>query len=206
MKTKRLVFIFPVLLLVFSLAIGLAMMARDNGNASRSGLVGAEHNVYAGPMDALVITAQELPANWTFDMAGTADLHGVEVKKYYFYNTTARDLRWVNIGQTIAIYPDEDQAKSAYPDWVNEIFVSNAWQPATDLEVSGHADEQLARCIPATVNGISTLSCGQLTRYKNIVIRVLGNTFEKQWLTKNDFRTVLIAIDTRITDALSPVQ
>jgi hypothetical protein len=201
MKINRLVSIFSKLLTVFAVIIGLALVGCNGGVSTSVPMRGAQ-TAYTGPVDVLAIASEELPTGWNFDRAVMTDLHGVEAKKFYFYNTAARDLLWVNIGQTIAIYPDESQATAAYPEWVSENFPSIAWQPAVDLEFQNHADQLQVRCFPAKINEVSTLTCGQLARYKNIIVRILGNTFEGRWLTKPDFLSVLKAIDKRVTDTL----
>jgi hypothetical protein len=149
----------------------------------------------------------DLPAPW-FDGHGSPQITIVDGKEelfYFFHHNRVPDLLHVMIGENLTLYANEEEAHEGYVLKLGEGSPSLAtdWQenpPA--LQFVHHADELESRCIEGSVDGHHHYACRMLCRYGRLVIGVLGNVYEDQWLTMEEFRQVLIAADERATAAM----
>jgi hypothetical protein len=125
-----------------------------------------------------------------------------------FHGTDDPDLTWVNVVQQIYLYPDKGSASAAYQTWVSKEFPAmgekDSWQPAPHLEYPSRADQTTIGCLPVSINGAPVDSCSVVAQYQNGIVIIYGNLTPKRWLTSEDFRNVLMAMDRRASEALTP--
>jgi hypothetical protein len=150
---------------------------------------------------ASAIRLEDLPHGWREGGVQKADAPGAHGRFFWFYGTSDQSLDWVNVSETLIVYPSEKEADRAYTGWRDRYIPPDAadkWEQIPELEFQHHAYEMQLACLPGYVNGVSHLACTAVARYRNIITVMLGNVFADRWLTMADFRAVLEAMDTRI--------
>jgi hypothetical protein len=70
------------------------------------------------------------------------------------------------------------------------------------LVFTGKSDEMRIACLPGVVNDQSSLACGAIGRYGDMIV-ILRGLVKDQWLTITDFRNLLEAMDRRIVTAMN---
>ncbi|HHS96769.1 MAG TPA: hypothetical protein ENK08_02550 [Chloroflexi bacterium] len=131
---------------------------------------------------------------------------GGEGRFLWFNHTSARGESWINIGEVVLVYPDEEQAREGWAKQREKYFPSEAWEEIPELVFPYRADEMEVRRLEGYVNGFHHHACGAVGRYGRVVIVVLGNVFDDRWLTMEEFREVLEAADRRAAEAVAAVQ
>jgi hypothetical protein len=140
------------------------------------------------------VAIKDLPAGWKFkgedwgqDFGGQSHLvaYGVD------------DDKIVRLTHTISIYPDEEQAKTAYPQWEDEWF-KGSWQkwPEAKFTPSDSKDQYRFECLQAPFDK-SLTSCNYLQRHERLISFVLVN-FRENVMTFTQFNDILKAVDERL--------
>jgi len=145
------------------------------------------------------IKAEDLPLGWHRDRRGiwTEKVAGAEARSLVFYGTWDPDKTWVNVGQEIILYPDLEAAASAYEKRLADY--TESWCTPSNLDFTSHADQVQVLCFTgATINGVHHHSCDAVGLYGDMLVILGANVFEDRWLTRQDFRAVLEAMDRRI--------
>lgn len=153
-----------------------------------------------------MLQVEDLPAGW-HRLKGsiqTRPLPGGEGRFFWFNHASAKELTWVNISETVLVYGDEEAAGGGYQEQRDKFFPPQAkrWEENEALAFSHHADEIKVACLEGYLNGRHHYACRAVAQYGRVVIVVLGNVFEDQWLTMNEFRGVLEAADRRAVTAV----
>ena len=147
-------------------------------------------------------------AKWAIQGRGgpVVPVLGGEGRFLWFNHTSARGESWINIGEVVLVYPDEEQAREGWAKQREKYFPSEAWEEIPELVFPYRADEMEVRRLEGYVNGFHHHACGAVGRYGRVVIVVLGNVFDDRWLTMEEFREVLEAADRRAAEAVAAVQ
>jgi hypothetical protein len=145
------------------------------------------------------ITAEDLPLGWHRGRMGirTEEVAGAEARFLVFYGTWDPDKTWVNVGQEIVLYPDPETAASAYEKRLADY--TESWSTPSSLDFDSHADQVQVLCFKgATIDGVYHQSCDAVGLYGDLLVILGANVFEDRWLTMEDFRAVLEAMDRQI--------
>lgn len=164
------------------------------------------------PDDQRILDAKlyvnDLPDPW-FRGHGSPRIKRVDGREelfYFFSHNAAPDLPYVMIGENLTLYANEEAAHEGYALKLDEYFppfAADRWQKnPSALQFVHHADELESGCIEGSVDGHHHYACHMLCRYGRLVIGVLGNVYEDQWLTMEEFRQVLITADEHATAAM----
>jgi hypothetical protein len=155
-----------------------------------------------------MLQAEDFPSGWTKGPGRDREAAGAIGRSVGFHGTDDPSLTWVNVVQQIYLYPDKGSASAAYQTWVAKEFPAmgekDSWQPAPHLEYPNRADQTTIGCLPVSVNGAPVDSCSVVAQYQNGIIIIYGNLTPNRWLTSEDFRNVLMAMDRRASEALTP--
>jgi hypothetical protein len=112
---------------------------------------------------------------------------------------------WINVRERIFSYTDETLAARAYGELLaeNSRLSLQGWDEVPIPDFDHRANEAQIGCFEGVINGIHHhYACYYTARYGTIVIEVGGNIFDRRWLTKEQFRDVLIAADRKAGAAL----
>jgi hypothetical protein len=184
---------------------GLFILAACSGTSQPSTGVTAPNE--RSFMQAL-LQAEDFPPGWTKGPGRDREAVGAIGRSVGFHGTDDPSLTWVNVVQQVYLYPDKGSASATYPARVAKEFPEmgekDSWQPAPHLEFPNHADRMTLACLPVSINGAPVDSCRVVAQYQNMIIIVYGNLTPNRWLTSEDFRNVLMAMDRRASEALTP--
>jgi hypothetical protein len=112
---------------------------------------------------------------------------------------------WINVYERVFSYGDEMLAISAYNELLSkyEQLSLQGWNNVPILEFAHQANEAHIACDEGMINGLyHHFACVYIARYGPIVITVNGKAFDRRWLTKEQFRDMLIAADRKAIAAL----
>jgi len=140
------------------------------------------------------VAAKDLPAGWKFSGQDWSEDYGGQ-SHLVAYVIGNDDI--IRLTHTISIYPDEEQAKSAYSKWEEEWF-KGAWKkwPGADFAPSDLNDEYRFECLnPGFEKPL--ISCNYLQRHKRFVSFILTN-FNDQTMTFAQLNAILKAVDDRL--------
>jgi hypothetical protein len=151
---------------------------------------------------ASFIQAQDLPLGWHRSKRGIQfeNVPGAEARFLVFYGTWDSDKSWVNVGQDLILYPDQQAATNAYDKRITEY--TEAWIIPSELEIVSRADRMHVTCLPGYINGMHYQVCEAIGLYGDMLSILGGNVFDNRWLTMEDFQAVLEAMDRRIVAAM----
>lgn len=151
------------------------------------------------------IQVQDLPSGWRWGDVLVENVPPAEGRVFCFFGTADRTVSWINVSETLLLFPDVTSAQAGYQTQRDTYFPPAAehWQIRSELSMTHQADEWHVACLPTNLNGELVQACGVAARYDRVVIILLGNVFEERWLTMADFRAVMEAMDQRIIAALN---
>ncbi len=153
-------------------------------------------------LDAAQILPADLPFGWQKGGSQIEDVPGAIANRFlWYYGPEGREKTWVNVSQQLMIYPDAGSAKAAYQEEL--LGFNEDWILPPDLRFEGEADEMYIACLPASVNGLPHNGCEVVGLYGEMVSILRGKVFETQWLTAEDFITVLAAMDQRVSASVA---
>jgi hypothetical protein len=147
----------------------------------------------------------DLPSGWRLDFTQPVTKYQVPGKIFYYYNTSARELLWVNISQELLAYPTAEVAKQTYDNRATLDFKANTpdfWKEVPELNFLGHADQLKTACTSVSIDETPVLTCKVLARYQNLIVDVMADVLQDKWLTIPQFKSVLQATDQRIVKVL----
>jgi len=160
------------------------------------------------------LAPEDLPPGWYWEGTEVKEVPGGEGRFTWFYHISARHLQVVHLSETVLVYPDEAAAQQGYRSQLDTYFPpgSKGWQEIPMLQFPHHAEEAKTACLELYFREVSGevyhhYACTYIARYRRVVIIVLGNVFDDQWLTMPEFREVLIAADrkaARATGLIAP--
>lgn len=147
------------------------------------------------------IRAEDLPLGWHRDRIGirTKEMPGTEARSLAFYGTWDSDKTWIKIRQELILYPSPEAASIAYEK--QSMDYTESWVTPPELEFNSQANQMYAVCLPGYINGLHHYTCEAVGLYGDIVAILQGNVFDDRWLTMEDFKAVLEAMDRRIVAA-----
>jgi hypothetical protein len=160
----------------------------------------AQERFAIGMMDAT-----DLPASYNLRDGKPIDVSGAVAREVVYFGADPRSQPWVNVSQTMAIYPNREASRTGYEAAAAEDIppqYADAWIRISELQYKGHADKILAACLPGQINGIPVQSCRIVGLYGDSVLRLWGNVFEDRPITMAQFRRLLERVDRRMTNAL----
>ena len=183
---------------------GMLILAACSGASRKpTEAVPSNERIFAQAM----LGADDLPPGWAKGTGRDREAPGAIGRSVGFHGTDDPSLSWVNVVQQVYLYPDKGSASAAYQTWVAKEFPAmrekDGWQPAPHLEYPNHADQITIGCLPVIINGASVDSCRVVAQYQNMII-IYGNLTPDRWLTNEDFRNVLLAMDRHAGEALTP--
>jgi hypothetical protein len=112
---------------------------------------------------------------------------------------------WINVLERVYSYTDEVLAAHAYDEQraKYEQLSLHGWEEVPISEFAHQANEAHIACLESVINGLHHYHlCSYIARYETIVIDVGGNIFDRRWLTKEQFRDVLIIADRKAVATL----
>lgn len=140
------------------------------------------------------VRAIDLPTGWKFTGQSWNQIYGGQshLVAYGIDNNTI-----IRLTHTISIYPDEEQAKTAYPKWEEEQFKGSRqeWSGA-DFLPSDPTDDYKFECVQLSSDK-SSISCRYLQRHKQLISFVLVNLDGKA-MTFAQLNAILKAVDDRL--------
>lgn len=156
-----------------------------------------------------MVDATDLPFGWGDRRMTVAEVPGAIGRNVTYY-AEGPGRSYVNVGQQMRIYPDENTAQIAYEEIVAQAFPAKSadrWLTPTELEFTGRADQLKIACLPGSINGMPFQGCNVVARYKDMVMDLTANVFEDRWLTMEQFRRLVERVDAKMYQAsqLRPV-
>ncbi|MGB9873205.1 MAG: hypothetical protein ACPLYD_16305 [Anaerolineae bacterium] len=155
------------------------------------------------------LSPEDLPPGWYWEGTKAEEVPNGEGRFTWFYHTSAKDLLVVSLSETVLVYPDIIAAREGYQTQIDIYFPagSKRWRDMPELQFSHHAEEAKTACLELYFREVSGdvyhhYACTYIARYGRVVIVVLGNVFDDQWLTMSEFRDVLIAADRKAARAV----
>ena len=111
---------------------------------------------------------------------------------------------WINVSEYVYSYTDEGLAAQAYQELLEkyEPFPLQGWDEVPLSDFAPQATDAHVVCSEGHINGVHHFTCVYIARYGSIVIDVGSNIFDRRWLTKEQFRDLLIAADEKAVAAL----
>jgi len=155
-----------------------------------------------------MVDATDLPFGWGDRRSTAAEVPGAIGRNITYY-AEGPGRSYVNVGQQMMIYPDEDAARSAYEEIAAQSFpaeYSDRWLTPAELEFEGRSDQMKIACLSGSINGMPFSGCSVVARYKDMVMDLTANVFENRWLTMEQFRRLVERVDAKMYRAsqLSP--
>jgi hypothetical protein len=145
------------------------------------------------------VMAKDLPAGWKFSGQDWSEHYGGQshVVAYDVDNIDVNRGFKNSLGHTISIYPDEEQAKTAYPKWEEEWFKGLLLkQPEVNFVPSDPNDQYRFEC-DQIFSDKSLFGCLYLQQHKRFISFVLVNLDGKA-MTFAQLNTILKAVDDRL--------
>jgi hypothetical protein len=111
---------------------------------------------------------------------------------------------WINVTEYVYSYTDATLANRAYDELLAKLerVPLRGWDEVPVPSFRHQASETHIVCDEGRINGVHHFSCVYVARYGSLVIDVGGNIFDRRWLTKEQFRDLLIAADEKAVAAL----
>ena len=155
-----------------------------------------------------MVDATDLPFGWGDRRSTAAEVPGAIGRNITYY-AEGPGRSYVNVGQQMMIYPNEDAARSAYEEIVAQSFpaeYSDRWLTPAEVEFEGRSDQMKIACLSGSINGMPFSGCSLVARYKDMVMDLTANVFENRWLTMEQFRRLVERVDAKMYRAsqLSP--
>ena len=147
-----------------------------------------------------MVDATDLPFGWGDRRSTAAEVPGAIGRNITYY-AEGPGLSYVNVGQQMMIYPDENAARLAYEAIVAEAFpaaYADRWLTPREMEFVGRSDQMKIACLSGTINGMPFEGCSVVARYKDMVMDLTGNVFEDRWLTMEQFRRLVERVDAKM--------
>lgn len=191
------------LLVVVTTAIGTVVLLSCTGPVSN--LAGATPSAEDVASQAILSIA-DLPQDWRKGEVKSTEIPGVTKYTVGFHGTRDPGMTWVNIGQEIYIYSNQDSAITAYEQLIPKEFPvlgDDGWQHAPELEFRNQADQLTTACLPVRINNEPVTSCRTIARYRNMIVVIRSNLYRDRWVTIDRYRKVLESMDQRAIDAVS---
>jgi hypothetical protein len=152
-----------------------------------------------------MMDATDLPASYNIRQGKPIDIPGAVAREVVYFGADPRSQPWVNVSQTMAIYPNQEASRAGYEAAVAEAIPSqyaDAWLQVPELQFQEHADAITAACLPTQINDLPVQSCSIVALYNDSVMTLWGNVFEDRPITMGQFRRLLERVDRRMTNAL----
>jgi hypothetical protein len=156
-------------------------------------------------LEQVALHIEDLPPGWRVSPPRNETVDGVSGHIVGFHGTNDPDLMWVLVVQEAYDYSSAESAAKAYPTWIKKylpMLGEGGWQEVSDWDVPNHATREIIACLPANINGNQVTSCRVVAQYQSLIVLVSGNLTKDRWLTVEDFRNMLTAMDQRIVKAL----
>lgn len=155
-----------------------------------------------------MVDATDLPFGWGDRRSTAAAVQG-GIGRNITYYAEGPSRSYVNVGQQMMVYPNEDAARSAFEKIVAQSFpaeYSDRWITPAELEFEGRSDQMKIACLSGSINGMPFSGCSVVARYKDMVMDLTANVFENRWLTMEQFRRMVERVDAKMYRAsqLSP--
>ncbi len=155
-----------------------------------------------------MVDATDLPFGWGDRRSTAAEVPGAIGRNITYY-AEGPGRSYVNVGQQMRIYPDENAARLAYETIVAKTFpaeYADRWLTPPELEFEGRSDQMKIACLSGSINGMPFEGCSVVARYGEMVMHLMGNVFENRWLTMEQFRRLVERVDEKMYRAsqLSP--
>lgn len=156
----------------------------------------------------LLIEPQNLPTPWRPDLIHTNSLsvpEGLGASRWF---AESGNRTWVNVFQDVFVFPHSVQAERYYDEQVEEYgtLEFQGWDSMPTLRFAHHADATHLACHESYVNNHHHFGCYVVGRYGRIVTVVGGHIFDRKWLTAEQFRQVLIEVDSKLVEQLESVE
>ena len=155
------------------------------------------------PFESVRINLGDLPEGWRMGGGEPEDVPGAEAYIYWYFGTSDPHETWINVSQKMIQYEDADAAAGAFRGWVDWSVPPShrdKWIMPEELVIDCGADEMAVACLPRNINGLDHYACTVTALYGDMVVVLWGNVFDTQWLTMQDFRSLLEAMDERMVN------
>ena len=198
--------------LIASVLGGLAFLAfilltRASVTASVSPLPPVTLKPLATWTDDLVLKFGEPPSGWRLGGETSYDEQGKPSRFYWFENPQGQQAG-ATLSEEFVVYTTTAQAQQAYPHLRDKSFppaYADNWKTMAELAIQDHANEMKTACLPSALfnSDSSTLACGSIARYENLIVFTDSIVLPDQWMTLSDYHQMLVAVDRRVAEVLS---
>lgn len=188
--------------LVLAISAGMiASVACSTASSTPASVVTSTSNL----LTRATLQIEDFSPGWQMSPPSDEMVDGVPGRIVGFHGSREPDLMWVLVGQEAYSYSSAESAAEAYPAWVKKylpMLGQGGWQQVSDWDFPNQATQKIIACLPAKINGNQVTSCRVVAQYQNLIVIVYGNLTKDRWLTVEDFRNLLTAMDRRIVEAL----
>ena len=147
-----------------------------------------------------MVDATDLPFGWGDRRSTVAEVPGAIGRNITYY-AEGPGQSYVNVGQQMMIYPDENTARLAYEEIVVQAFpaeYADRWLTPPELEFEGRSDQMKIACLSGLINGMPFEGCRAIAQYSEMVMYLSGNVFEDRWLTMDQFKRLVERVDAKM--------
>ncbi len=159
-----------------------------------------DSNLVLRKFGAGMVDGTDLPFGWGDRRMTVAEVPGAIGRNLTYY-AEGPGRSYVNVGQQMRIYPDENAAQMAYENIVAQAFPAKSadrWLTPAELEFTGRADQMKIACLSGSINGMPFEGCSVVARYGEMVMDLTANVFENRWLTMEQFRRLVERVDAKM--------
>lgn len=155
-----------------------------------------------------MVDATDLPFGWGDRRSAFSDRPG-SVGQSISYSGAGAGITPVNVHHRLFVYPTEEASAAGYEQAVAERIppaYSDKWIAPPELQIQSQADQFIARCLPALINGAPAYTCVVIGQYGAMLSELSAGTVRDPWLNMSQFRRVVERVDAKMYRAsqLSP--
>lgn len=156
------------------------------------------------PFELLMIP-QDLPSGWVSDGYEFPEIISADTRRAFFLGSNDPNKEYILISHTLSVYPTEQAAEKAYPDWEMHWFPTDNWvaPEGSSYVTDKPGDRQRLACIHVSINGNPIMSCRYLKQHSNMISLVLAN-IDDDAISLLEFENALQKIDGRMQDYAHP--
>lgn len=155
-----------------------------------------------------MVDATDLPFGWGNRESSFSDRPGSVGRSISYYGA-GPGITHVNVRHWLYVYPTEEASAAGYEQAVAESIppaYSDEWMAPPELQIESQADQFIARCLPAMINGAPSYTCVVIGQYGDMLSELSAGTVRDPWLNMSQFRRVVERVDAKMYRAsqLSP--
>ncbi len=156
-----------------------------------------------------MVDATDLPFGWGGRESSSPDRPGSVGQSISYYGA-GPGVTHVNVRHRLFVYPTEEASAAGYEQAVAESIppaYSDKWVAPPELQIESQADQFIARCLPAMINGAPAYTCVVIGQYGAMLSELSAGTVRDPWLNMSQFRRVVERVDAKMYQAsqLQPV-